>query len=297
MKSKLKSVRNGSPCATPLQASNQPSSRGPNGRKEVAPSCLCIYDRTAQEVVSEVPLRDEEFCGAVIEANRQGILPGQFFAHAIRDQLCKLSGAPAPAGGAAPRPQTKTALGNAHPPCPTAPAPEDLDLIAGDLTLRLSDSDGSQLGKVKIDDLDFERLQKAAAASHVSLTEIMEFITLRQLEAFHFRRQKGVPSVADIAVSEISTGLETADRNLAAAWAVSCALVEFMKRLGCEGEYSQAVTDICKVRGLATTIERMVCETRACISDANAHWKTAASPALLERPVVPVSVPLLRAAA
>jgi hypothetical protein len=75
------------------------------------PACLCIFDGIAGDFVCKIPISPDEWCSTIIEANRQGVLPDQFVADAIREKLARK---PAASTLNPPRPVPEAGQEDAH---------------------------------------------------------------------------------------------------------------------------------------------------------------------------------------
>ena len=173
---------------------------------------------------------------------------------------------------------------------------EEHGFIPDGIVVKLADHQGNEIGLVNIDDRESGLLQKAAADSKLSLIDLVTFIIFRQMEAFYPPGVKEIWRVSDDAADEISSNLAGAERESDALWAVARALIERVGKvsdLACPADYCAA---ICELKGLSTTIETLSSGVRVKVSDARAHWRTSAYPALLEQHVAPVSIPSARAA-
>jgi hypothetical protein len=101
MKNKLRSAKRGSKSAsisqpqTPQDKAPVPSPkpgqvpRGllPFDPSEDSPSCLCVFDRVAGDVVSQIPLSNDEYIATVLEGARLDIPFERWIADAIREKL------------------------------------------------------------------------------------------------------------------------------------------------------------------------------------------------------------------
>ena len=162
--------------------------------------------------------------------------------------------------------------------------------ITGGIVVKLTSEHGTELGTVKIDDGDAELLQKAAAASELKLTELLHFIVLRQLEAFFPPGVEWLYRVSDNTLHEISSGFDRAERDMETLWAVAIALVERagkVRGLMSPADYCTAISEL---KGLSAAIKELAHTAHIEVSDANAHWKIAGRPALLEQHVAPISI-------
>ena len=258
-----------------LEKARWPAGPGPqpttNSR---SPSCLCFFDAGVGELAGQIPLVGKELPSVVVAAYRQRTTVDQFIADAIREKLSK------PVGKAP----------------SSSPALEEGFCMPGGIVLKIADCHGNAVGVTKVDDLDAERLQKAATASGLPLKDLLLFMILRQLEAFFPPGVEGLYRVSDNVVTEVSEGLSDAERNSDGLWALCCKLVEQVYAIDRHVHPADRPAAMSKLEAYCKVIKDLSGSVRVDVSDAHTHWRIGARPALLEQHVAPVSRPLARAA-
>ena len=239
-----------------------------------SPSCLCFFDAGVGELAGQIPLVGKELPSVVVAAYRQRTTVDQFIADAIKEKLSK--------------PVDKSPS--------SSPALEEGFCMPGGIVLKIADCHGNAVGVTKVDDLDAERLQKAATASGLPLEDLLSFIILRQLEAFFPPGVEGLYRVSDNVVTEVSEGLSDAERNSDGLWALCCKLVEQVYAIDRHVHPADRPAAMSKLEAFCKVIKDMSGSVRVNVSDAHTHWRIGARPALLEQHVAPISRPLARAA-
>jgi len=161
--------------------------------------------------------------------------------------------------------------------------PGEPAFIPEKLILRVCDSNGTEFAQVRVDETECGLLQKAAAASGLSLCKLLSFIIYRQLEAFFPRDARGVWRVSPDTVNEITETLAAAALKSESLWATARALTSQLaavEDLKSPAGYLVAASEL---KGLAIAIEYLSSAVRCELADGKNWWDTSIRPALFEK--------------
>ena len=133
--------------------------------------------------------------------------------------------------------------------------------------------------ELKLDEWQSELIHQAAASARLSLKELLEFILLRQMEAFH--PEDKCYTVCGNAQSEVSDALRTGEQFGTAIEAIAKFILESLS----SPDLKTALH--AQVSARTSLIREMAVRIGVSMADAQHHWCHAIVPALLERKSAP----------
>ena len=179
--------------------------------------------------------------------------------------------------------------------------PRDVRTAAGihkrnTLSFCFTNDSGAETAHLNLDERQSGLVNRVVAATGLNWGDLFAFILDRQLEGFFPPGDPDVFSVRDCALREITDCLGRAQQAATALRAVTERMEDRLQKFGENGPLP-ARGFLAELPGLFSLIQHLSVRADVEVADAELHWSNSARPALLERPVTPVPIPLAKAAA